>query len=202
MSDTETPAPRGRSSRVLLVLSSVVSLVLLGGALAAPLVARVAGYERAPLDLSDVRTWKIEDTRHTDEDVDYPQTPPAGGAHAPVWLACGVYDVPVRDENAVHDLEHGTVWITHDPDLSDRDLEALAAQLPDNGIMSPREDLPAPVVVTVWGAQLALDDARDDRLQLFLEEYGDGHTAPEFGVTCNGGTSDPAGEAPEPGTAA
>ena len=122
-----------RRSPVLLVLSTIVSLVLLGGALAAPLVARVAGYERAPTDLGDVRTWDIEDTRHTDEDVDYPQTPPAGVTHAPVWLACGVYDVPVRDENAVHDLEHGTVWITHDPDLSDRDREALAAQLPDNG---------------------------------------------------------------------
>ena len=40
-----------------------------------------------------------------------------------------------------------------------RDVEVLAAVLPDNGIMSPREDLPSPVVVTVWGAQLALDDA-------------------------------------------
>lgn len=202
MTETEPPAQPGRSSRVLLVLSTVVSLVLLGGALAAPLVARVAGYERAPIDLSDVRTWDIEDTRHTDDDVDYPQTPPAGGAHAPVWLECGVYDVPVRDENAVHDLEHGTVWITHDPDLSDRDLQVLAAQLPDNGIMSPREGLPSPVVVTVWGAQIALDDARDDRLRLFLAEYGDGHTAPEFGVTCNGGTTDPDGAVPEPGTAA
>ena len=35
--------------------------------------------------------------------------PPAGGPHDPAWLDCGVYDEPVRDENAVHDLEHGTV---------------------------------------------------------------------------------------------
>ncbi len=202
MSEPQTDEQPPRRSPALLVLSSVVSLVLLGGALAAPLIARVAGYERAPVDLSDVRTWEIEDTRHTDDDVDYPQTPPAGGPHAPVWLACGVYDEPVRDENAVHDLEHGTVWITHDPDLSARDLEALATRLPDNGIMSPREDLPSPVVVTVWGAQLALDDAGDDRLRLFLEEFGDGHTAPEFGVTCNGGTTDPDGAVSEPGTAA
>ncbi len=175
---------------------------MLGGALTAPLVARVAGYEPAPVDLSDVQTWETTDTRHTDADVDYPQTPPAGGPHAPVWLDCGVYDVPVRDENAVHDLEHGTVWITHDPDLSERDVEELADQLPANGIMSPHDDLPSPVVVTVWGAQLALDGARDARLRLFLEEYGDGHTAPEFGVTCNGGTPDPTGAVPEPGTAA
>jgi Protein of unknown function (DUF3105) len=197
---SETDDRPVRRSPFLLVLSSVVSLAVLGGALGAPLVARVAGYEGAPVDLSDVRTWEVTDTRHTEGDVDYPQTPPAGGSHAPVWLDCGVYDVPVREENAVHDLEHGTVWITHDPDLPERDVEALAERLPANGIMSPRDDLASPVVVTVWGAQLALDGPRDPRLRLFLEEYGDGHTAPELGVTCNGGTPDPGGAVPEAGT--
>jgi hypothetical protein len=202
VSETETDARPARRSPLLLVLSSVVSVVVLGGAVAAPVIARVAGYEREPVDLSDVQTWEITDTRHTDGEVDYPQSPPAGGPHAPVWLACGVYDVPVREENAVHDLEHGAVWITHDPALRERDVAALAALLPDNAIMSPRDGLPSPVVVTVWGAQLALDGARDPRLRLFLAEYGDGHTAPEFGVTCNGGTPDPGGGAAEPGVRA
>ncbi len=53
---------------------------------------------------------------HVPGDVDYDQAPPAGGDHDPAWLECGVYDAPVRDENAVHSLEHGTVWVTHDPD--------------------------------------------------------------------------------------
>ena len=65
--------------------------------------------------------------------------------------------------------------------------------------MSPREGLPSPVVVTVWGVQLQLDGADDRRLGLFLEEYGDGHTAPEFGVTCQGGTPDPGGALPGEG---
>ena len=100
----------------------------------------------------------------------------------------------------MHDLEHGTVWITHDPGLPADDVERLADQLPANGILSPRDDLPSPVVVTVWGAQLRLDGADDARLGLFLEEYGDGHTAPEFGVSCRGGTPDPQGGLPEQGT--
>jgi hypothetical protein len=186
-----------------LVLAAVASAIVLGAAPVAPLVDRaIRGDERAQraLDLTLVETWEITDRTHTTDDVTYPQDPPAGGAHAPVWLACGVYEEAVRDENAVHDLEHGTVWITHDPDLSDADREALAGQLPDNGIMSPREGLPSPVVVTVWGAQLRLDSADDRRLGLFLEEYGDGHTAPEFGVSCEGGTPAPDGSLPEQGT--
>lgn len=188
-----------RPSRLLLVLSSVVSLIVVGGALTAPLIARAAGYERAPADLSGVAVYDVTDRAHTPADLDYPQSPPVGGNHDPVWLECGVYDVPVRDENAVHDLEHGTVWITHDPSLSARQVARLAAALPDNGILSPRDDLASPVVVTVWGAQLALDGVDDDRLALFLEEYGDGHTAPEIGVSCHGGTRDPSGDVAEPG---
>ena len=191
-----------RASRLPLVLATVGSVLVLGAALAAPLVDRaLRGEEQArrALDLTLVETWDITDRAHTTKDVAYAQDPPAGGAHAPIWLDCGVYDEPVREENAVHDLEHGTVWITHDPDLADDDVEALARQLPDNGIMSPRQGLPSPVVVTVWGAQLQLDGADDGRLGLFLEEYGDGHTAPEFGVSCQGGTPDPSGALPGEG---
>jgi hypothetical protein len=196
------PGPE-QASRLPLLLATVAAAVVLGAALVAPLVDKaLRGEEEAQraLDLSLVETWEITNRAHTTEDVAYPQDPPAGGAHAPIWLECGVYDVPVREENAVHDLEHGSVWITHDPELGADDVEALAAQLPDNGIMSPREDLPSPVVVTVWGAQLRLDGADDERLRLFLEEYGDGHTAPELGVSCRGGTPDPQGGLPEQGT--
>lgn len=197
----ESAEPRRR--RLPLVLATVAAVTVLGAALAAPLVDKALRGEdeiQRALDLTLVETWEIADRSHTMNDVTYPQDPPAGGDHAPVWLACGTYDVPVRDENAVHDLEHGTVWITHDPALSADDVTTLAEQLPANSILSPREELPAPVVVTVWGVQLQLDGADDKRLGLFLEEYGDGHTAPEFGASCEGGTPDPTGELPEPGT--
>lgn len=203
--DTQAdPTAERRSSRVPLVLATAaaVLVLVLGAAVAAPLVDRAVRADddvQRALDLSLVETWEIVERSHTADDVDYAQTPPAGGAHAPAWLACGVYDEPVRDENAVHDLEHGTVWITHDPALSADEVAALAALLPDNGILSPHEDLPSPVVVTVWGAQLQLDGAEDERLALFLEEYGDGHTAPELGVSCSGGTPDPQGGLPEEG---
>ena len=199
--DAPVEAEAGQT-RLPLLLATVGAAVVLGAALVAPLVDKaLRGDEQAQraLDLSLVETWEITNRAHTTEDVVYPQDPPAGGAHAPIWLECGVYDEPVREENAVHDLEHGSVWITHDPELGADDVEALAAQLPDNGIMSPREDLPSPVVVTVWGAQLRLDGADAERLRLFLEEYGDGHTAPEYGVTCQGGTPDPQGGLPEQG---
>jgi hypothetical protein len=142
------------------------------------------------LDL--VEEYDVPPYVHVSEDVDYPQTPPVGGDHWDAWLDCGVYDVPVADENAVHDLEHASVWITYRPDLVDPDgVATLAAQLPANGIMSPYPDQDAPVVVTVWGAQLDLVGPDDPRLALFLTEYGGGGTAPETFGSCAGGTADP-----------
>ena len=55
--------------------------------------------------------------QHTEAAVDYPQSPPAGGDHNPVWQNAGFYEEPVQNETAVHTLEHGAVWITYQPDL-------------------------------------------------------------------------------------
>ncbi len=72
----------------------------------------------------------------------------------------------------------------------------LAEKLPDEGILAPHDELDAPVVVTVWGARLALDGADDPRLDLFIDEYGDGHTSPEAMSSCVGGVE----ELENPGT--
>jgi hypothetical protein len=126
---------------------------------------------------------------HTSGEVDYAETPPMGGQHDPQWLACGVYDRPVREENAVHTLEHGTTWITYDAEqVTGDDLGRLEDALGGRGVLSPHEDLPAPVVVTAWNRQLPLEEGADDAgLDAFLDEYADGHTAPEANVGCQPG---------------
>ncbi len=154
----------------------------------------------AAVTLDEVRRYDDLETLHTLGDVDYAQVPPVGGQHYPTWLDCGVYDAPVADELAVHALEHGTVWLTHDPDLSADELEVLADALPANGILSPYPGMDAPVVVTVWGRQLALDGADDPRLALFVAEYGAGETAPEPFASCAGGVRGPGGLPADPGS--
>jgi hypothetical protein len=145
------------------------------------------GDDSPPAGLQDVVTYDHLSHAHVAGEVKYPQSPPVGGDHDPIWLNCGVYDRPVREENAVHSLEHGAVWITYRPGLSADEIDRLAAKLPEKGILSPFDDQDAPVVVTVWGAQLALDGPDDPRLDLFIREYGDGRDAPEPTAACVGG---------------
>ncbi|MCU1527639.1 MAG: hypothetical protein JWP75_1402, partial [Frondihabitans sp.] len=64
---------------------------------------------------------------HVTGPVDYTILPPVGGPHNGVWMNAGVYTKPVPTERAVHNLEHGAVWITYDPDLPKSDVAALTA---------------------------------------------------------------------------
>jgi hypothetical protein len=141
--------------------------------------------------LAAVKTYDFVGGDHTSDPVTYAQTPPAGGPHDPAWEDCGVYPQPIRNENGVHALEHGTVWVTYRPGLAAADVQALASALgavkSGKTILSPYPGLPAPVVVTVWNAQLDLTGADDPRLARFLGFYGDGHTAPEPEASCAGG---------------
>ena len=129
-------------------------------------------------------------TSEADGEVPYELRPPAGGMHRPVWWNCGFYDQPVPDENVVHDLEHGAVWLAYSPDLDDADVEVLHDIARSNGkvLVAPYEDLDAgvAVVATAWARQLTLDSVADPRLDAFVQQYQDGPQAPESGASCSG----------------
>jgi hypothetical protein len=186
--------PTRRSRTLGVVLGVVAAVLVIGAAVLVPLVLAAADDDEPGAGeptLEEVETFADLSTLHTEEDQDYPQSPPAGGPHSGSWLDCGVYDEPVRDENVVHDLEHGTVWITYEPGLDEESVSALEELLPQNGILSPYDDLRAPVVVTVWERQLALTGADDPRLELFIAQFGAGETAPEPTSSCAGGIDNP-----------
>ncbi|GGI44402.1 hypothetical protein BCL57_000444 [Agromyces flavus] len=125
---------------------------------------------------------------HVEGAVDYAQTPPAGGEHNPAWLNCGIYEEPVPNENAVHSMEHGAVWVTYDADaLSGDEVANLRSKLPSTYvILSPYDGLPSPIVLSGWNAQLQVDDADDPRIGEFLEEYWLSQSVPEPGASCAG----------------
>jgi hypothetical protein len=137
------------------------------------------------------QTFEIASNDHTTDPVNYAQNPPAGGPHNPIWQNCGYYAAPVADEHAVHSLEHGAVWITYQPDLPQEQVSALR-ELADSQsyiLVSPRDNLPSPVVASSWGHQIQLDSANDPRLQQFVRAFRLSPNVPEPGASCFGGTS-------------
>ena len=132
-------------------------------------------------------------TKHVDGPVKYQQTPPAGGEHSSVWLNCAVYASQVPNENAVHSLEHGAVWITYNPSIiSGSSLTALRQGIPKTyAILSPFQGLPTPIVASAWGVQLRISQVSDPRIAQFLAKYRGAKSAPEPGAPCTGGIDGP-----------
>lgn len=132
--------------------------------------------------------------QHTEGEVDYEQTPPAGGEHNPVWQNAGFYSEPIRNETAVHTMEHGAVWITYNPDLPQGQVEELReiASGRECVLVSPYPGLDAPVVASAWGKQIELEGAEDPALNRFIGTYLRGEQTPEPGAACTGGVGEPA----------
>lgn len=171
----------GSAAAVLVVAAIVASIVFAP----APPPTYTAGGTGA--EIEGVETFENE-TSHVEGTVDYPQSPPAGGPHNSVWLNCGVYDQPVPNENAVHSLEHGAVWVTYDPAaVSGDDLAKLRSYLPSSyAILSPYEGMDTPIAVSNWNHQLKLDSVDDSRISDFFEEYWRSDDVPEPGALCSG----------------
>jgi hypothetical protein len=139
---------------------------------------------------------------HVPGPVKYAVTPPVGGPHNPVWMNAGVYTKPVPSERAVHNLEHGVVWITYRPDLPSSEVDQLVqlfkkqSMIAEPGGRSNRfmdlspwasNDLPAPIVVSSWGYQLKVQSASDPRIQQFIDMFRHNPKyTPEYGAAVDG----------------
>jgi hypothetical protein len=185
-------ARRRQERRRRAIIASLAAVVVVIAVAAVVLVANrkstsaTPGYDR-------VTTFSGLSRNHTSSPVRYAQTPPVGGDHNPVWQNCGYYSKPVHDENAVHSLEHGAVWITYQPNLPKDQVDRLAALGRGQPfvLVSPYPGLPAPVVASAWGVQEWFHNANDRKLSQFVATYRQGPQTPEPGAVCTNGTGTP-----------
>ena len=122
--------------RHLAVLTAVVAVFVSGCGLRpaeAPLADSDAECQpvdrRDPAELEVGVILELEDfgATHVLCGVAYETRPPASGDHFPTWQNCGFYTEPIRDETAVHSLEHGAIWIAYDPDVDAATRDTIAA---------------------------------------------------------------------------
>ena len=143
--------------------------------------------------LEEVEYLVITSREHTDENVDYPTIPPAGGDHLGIWHTCGIYKVELLDEAAVHALEHGAVWVTYKPEIEKEEIIKLTTMLSGKPkiLLSPHSEQVSPIVATSWGRRLEIKTTNDPRLNKFVDFFMDGKAAPEAGITCDRGIGRP-----------
>jgi hypothetical protein len=131
---------------------------------------------------------------HVDGDIDYTgySNPPTYGNHhgsdpggtdsnpGITPRPTGIYTTEQPDEDLVHNLEHGHVWISYNPSLiSDGDLTALEQLVRDgspepNGggvgvILTPRAANDSAIALASWAHLLTLDEFDAATIRSFVE---------------------------------
>ena len=140
-------------------------------------------------------TYRVEGQHnHVDGTVNYDAAPPVGGNHSPYWADCTgtVYSAAIANENAVHMLEHGAIWITYNPKtLPASELTQLKTYVAgvDRMALSPYPNLKTPISLQSWGYQLFVNKASDPRIAQFISalKYNQKVT-PEYQATCSQAT--------------
>lgn len=195
-----TPRSRGRKPPPVVAakpkpwgwIAAAVAVVVF--AVAAIGYAVVQANEQAaladPNNIEGLQTMTFEAQQHSIEPVAYEQSPPFGGLHDIVWADCTgvVYPIQIRNENAVHSLEHGAVWVTYDPALPQDQIDTLAGLVEGEGftMMSPYEGLSSPISLQAWGNQLFVESAADPRIAQFITALRQNPAnTPEPGATCD-----------------
>jgi putative peptide zinc metalloprotease protein len=174
------PTPARQVTAVAIALAAIALLALLW----------TPDFSFAARGIPDgVQQVEVTGREHVEGAVNYTTQPPAGGDHAPDWQNCGYYSTPIRDENAVHSLEHGAVWITYRPDLPREQIQELRGMANSQTyvLVSPYPAQSQPIIASAWGYQLPLASVEDARLDQFVNAFRLGEGAPERGESCTGG---------------
>jgi hypothetical protein len=183
-----------------LILTTVLIVVFAGGIVTYAIASHKSPASTDPYQQPEIAqakaikgvSYKVEpDHTHVGQAVKYDTSPPTGGNHSPVWADCSgtVYPKAIANENAVHMLEHGAVWITYKPGLAADQVATLSKLV--NGLdrmaMSPYPGLKTNISLQAWNYQLFVDNASDPRIADFiLALRHNSKTTPEnsSGVTC------------------
>jgi len=109
----------------------------------------------------------------------YHSNPPTSGPHYEKPADFGIYDRELPDEQLVHNLEHGGIWISY-ANLSAgeiKQLSSLAKSYPQTVIMTPRAKNESRIALASWGMLLKLEKIDEKVIQNFIR--GNKNHSPE-----------------------
>ena len=137
-------------------------------------------------ELGDI--YELQEAMHIDIDEShspYNSNPPTSGWHYQQPAEWGIYQEELPDEQVVHNLEHGGVWVSYNPKISEEQkqfLENLLAGYTTKIILSPRDKNDADLSLVAWGRILELQaplvPEQEDIIIQFIETYK--NKGPEF----------------------
>lgn len=166
---------RLRSSRIKKVKTALIWLVVLGviGGLSAWAVdySRKAESRKPGAVIPDIGALHIPVGSPR---PDYNSNPPTSGPHYGAPAPWGIYDQVRPDEELIHNLEHGGIWISY-RDLDDAELIGKLKDVADDYkiklILTPRPQNDSAIAVAAWGRLLKLDAFDEGQIKDFIKAF-------------------------------
>ncbi len=96
---------------------------------------------------------------------------PTSGDHYAQPANWGVYQNELPDEQVVHNLEHGGIWISYkdiDEDTKSK-LEALARKNSGRVVIAPRIKNDAKITLASWGRMEKFESFDEEAITLFIQ---------------------------------
>lgn len=108
----------------------------------------------------------------------YNSEPPTSGPHYTTPAVWGIHSEAPVDEKLVHNLEHGGIVISYNPEqIREEDLEQIKEQVRQLSkvnprlVLTPRANLDRVIALTAWGYLQKLDSYDSNAIQTFYEAY-------------------------------
>lgn len=127
---------------------------------------------------------------HGTSAADWISNPPTGGQHWDRPADNGNYDQAPADEEIVHSMEHGYVWISYrpadavprsstssaglKPGLSEDEINRLKEIVKSDDwkiILSPRDKNDSVIALASWGRLLKMEEPDYDKIKDFIKTY-------------------------------
>jgi len=103
---------------------------------------------------------------------EYNSNPPTSGPHYAQPTDWGVYQNELKDENVIHSMEHGGIWISYQPDIDDdtkEKIEVLGKKHSGSVVVSPRSANDSPIALASWGRLEKLSSFNEARILEFIK---------------------------------
>lgn len=114
---------------------------------------------------------------------EYNSNPPTSGPHFATTAEWGIYKEELPDETLIHNLEHGGIWISYKPEISEeirKKLENFYDKWGRKVVIAPRAKNDSDIALTAWNHldKFSASEYSDERVDKFIKAFR--NKGPEF----------------------
>lgn len=167
---------KGNKTKILVTASIVLFVILAGAGLWFLSGSNVNGPSVTELG-EKVAAMNSNHIPKGQEHEAYNSNPPTSGPHyaepGAGPIPCKVYAEEVTDEGVIHNLEHGSIWITY-KDKSNTNLANQLKKVTEDStklVLSPRSKNDSNIAIASWERLLKLEAFDEQKITDFIKLY-------------------------------